>query len=165
MTFNDLKKNMDQNKIHTSVQAGKNIILIFFILLVGCSKKSESPGFMDDIKFRQYYVQGQLLYEKNCSNCHQKDGSGLGRLYPPLHPSDYMDANFNKVICMMKYGIKGELVINGKIYNKEMPGVLPLTDLEVTEIATYIYNSWGHQRDSIDISTVREILNQCQQEK
>ncbi len=156
---------MKRNKISFIAFPGKHIILFLFVLLGGCAKKSESPGFMADIKFRQYYVQGQLLYDKNCSNCHQKDGSGLGLLYPPLHSSDFMDANFEKVICLMKYGINGEIVVNGKSYNKEMPGVLPLTDLEVTEIATYIYNSWGHQRDSIDITAVSRILNQCNQQE
>ena len=29
-------------------------------------------------KFEQYYVQGEQLYLKNCSNCHQKTGTGLG---------------------------------------------------------------------------------------
>ncbi|MBL7858031.1 MAG: cytochrome c [Cyclobacteriaceae bacterium] len=142
----------------------KLIALLLFILFSNCSRNSEATRFTSEIKFRQYYVQGQLLYEQHCSNCHQKDGSGLGLLYPPLNHSDYMDQNFEKVICMMKYGIKGELVINGKSYNKEMPGVLSLSDLEVTEIATYIYNTWSHQKDSIDISGITRILNQCSQQ-
>src|SRR5215831_13174759 len=65
-------------------------------LLASCSTK--------DAKFQQYYVQGQMLYEKNCSNCHQKNGKGLGLLFPPLASSDYLKKNFNASLCLMKYG-------------------------------------------------------------
>jgi cytochrome c551 len=114
-----------------------------------------------DTKFQQYYVQGEQLYLKNCSNCHQKKGGGLGRLYPPLNKSDYMDQHFEEVICIMRNGVGGELHVNGKKYNKEMKGIPSLTELEIAEIATYIYNSWEHQRGMIEISTVESALKKC----
>ncbi|MCA6378284.1 MAG: cytochrome c [Cytophagales bacterium] len=114
-------------------------------------------------KFQQYFVQGEQLYLKSCSNCHQKKGDGLGRLYPPLNNSDYMDQHLEDVICIMKNGVKGELLVNGKKYNKEMKGIPSLTELEIAEIATYIYNSWGRQRGLIDIQTVAKALEKCPQ--
>ncbi|HEY9045158.1 MAG TPA: cytochrome c [Ohtaekwangia sp.] len=114
------------------------------------------------VKEQQYYVHGEQLYLKNCSNCHQAKGTGLGLLYPPLAKSDFVDNNFESVICLMRNGIKGELVVNGKNFNKEMPGIPSLTDLEIAEIATYLYNNWGHQRDSIDVKEVSAILHRCQ---
>ena len=35
-------------------------------------------------------ASGYQLYEKNCSNCHQTDGSGLAQLYPPLINADFI---------------------------------------------------------------------------
>jgi hypothetical protein len=61
----------------------------------------------------------------------------------------------------MKNGIKGELVVNTIIYNKPMPGVIGLTDLEVAEIATYIHNSWGNTHELIDVSATSRILSSC----
>jgi len=114
-------------------------------------------------KFRQYYVQGEKLYLKFCSNCHQENGSGLGRVYPPLNKSDYMQKHFNDVICIIRNGKEGELFVNGLQFNQAMPALPQLTDLEVAEIATYIYNTWEHQRGIIDVKTVTPILQNCNQ--
>jgi cytochrome c551 len=126
---------------------------ITFFIIISCS--SRGP------KFQQYYAQGQVLYEKNCSNCHQYNGKGLGLIYPPLAQSDYFDKNINASLCLMKYGTKGELIVNGKNFNKPMPGVPSLTELEIAEIATYINNSWGRQQGMVEINQVAAALNAC----
>ena len=113
-------------------------------------------------KFSQYYNRGEELYLTHCSNCHQVDGSGLGRLYPPLNKSDFMQNNLPAVLCLMRYGRSGELVVNGIEFNKAMPGIPELTDLEVAEIATYIYNAWDNKRHGIiDVRDVTATLNNC----
>jgi mono/diheme cytochrome c family protein len=108
-------------------------------------------------------VQGQTLYEKNCSNCHQKNGTGLGRVYPPLASSDYLSSNFEKSLCIMKYGTQGEIIVNGKNFNKAMPGIPSLTELEIAEIATYIGNSWGQEKGLVDVTKASEIMSKCAQ--
>lgn len=114
-----------------------------------------------DPKFKQYMVEGEQLYRSNCSNCHQPDGKGLRHVYPPLATSDYVDNHFNQVICGMKYGMQGEIVVNGVTYNQAMPGVRSLTELELAEIATYMYNSWGRQRGLIEAKEVGRLLDSC----
>jgi len=42
-----------------------------------------------------------------------------------------------------------------------MPGIPVLTDLEVAEIATYIYNSWEHQRGLVDVAEASRVLRVC----
>ncbi len=112
-------------------------------------------------KYDQYFAQGQTLYAKNCSNCHQKNGKGLGLVYPPLSPSDYLDQNFSASLCLMKYGKSGEIIVNKKNFNKPMPGVPSLTELEIAEIGTYIYNSWGSERGVVEIQEVKKALEEC----
>jgi hypothetical protein len=34
-----------------------------------------------------------------------------------------MDQHFEEVICIMRNGVWGELLVNGKKYNKEMKGI------------------------------------------
>ncbi len=130
--------------------------LILFSFAIGCSRSNSS----ESVKFQQYYVEGEQLYITHCSNCHQKSGKGLGLLYPPLDHSDYLERNFDLVICQMKYGQKGEMIVNGKSYNQPMPGVRSLTELEIAEIATYIYNTWEHKRD-LELPEVRKALEKC----
>src|SRR5688500_2734581 len=87
------------------------VIYALCFLLLSCSDRPKKHDSTSTTKFKQYYNQGELLYEKNCSNCHQKNGTGLGRLYPPLEKSDYMKNNFDAVICLMRNGIMGELKV------------------------------------------------------
>ena len=133
----------------------------FFFLLLSCSSKPESKPTTASTKFQQYIIQGETLYGKNCSNCHQKTGTGLGLLYPPLNKSDFMDNHFEEVICLMKNGKEGEVMVNGKSFNKNMKGISTLTDLEIAEIATYIYNTWEHQRGIVDVQEVSRIISRC----
>lgn len=130
------------------------LVLGCSLLLAGCGKTS-SP------KFRQYYVQGERLYLTHCSNCHQADGSGLGRVYPPLDTSDYIDKHFTEVICLIRYGKTGELTVNGEQFNQPMQGIPALTDLEIAEIATYIYNTWTHGRGIVEVKEATKILSEC----
>jgi cytochrome c551 len=136
----------------------KHIIFFCFLSFAFCFLL---PNCSQNPKFTQYYNQGETLYQKHCSNCHQKDGTGLGRVYPPLATSDYMEKNFSDVICLMRYGKKGELIVNGKNFNKVMPGIPILTDLEIAEIATYIYNTWSHQRGIVEVKEVNRIFKAC----
>ncbi len=132
-------------------------LITFFLFCNSCN----SPNSSGSVKFQQYYVQGELLYVKHCSNCHQKSGKGLGLVYPPLNPSDYLEKNFDAILCQMKYGKKGEMIVNGNSYNQPMPGLRSLTELEIAEIATYIYNTWGHHRDLVEPVEVRRVLEKC----
>lgn len=132
------------------------IVAAFAFALAGCGKGGP--------KYKQYYVHGERLYLKHCSNCHQKDGTGLGRLYPPLNKSDYMENYFKEVICLIRTGKSGELFVNGRQFNQPMPGIPTLSDLEVAEIATYIYNTWTHERGLIEVKEVSRIMKDCQTE-
>jgi cytochrome c551 len=145
-------------------QAFPFVCLLFCALCVvlSCDTKDRSTN-DNSPKFSQYFNQGELLYTNHCSNCHQKTGKGLGRLYPPVDSSDYMTKNFDDVICLMKNGKRGALVVNGIEFNQPMPGVATLTDLEVAQIATYIYNRWSHQTGIIEVKDVSAILSNCSQ--
>lgn len=151
----------DQSNTNAEYHPGVVLFLILYFILSACSTKQESTSHALSTKLEQYYVQGEQLYIKNCSNCHQLNGTGLGLLYPPLNNSDYLQNNFEEVICILKKGKEGEILVNGKSFNKAMPGIPSLTDLEVAEIATYVYNSWNNSKGLIEVSDVSRILSQC----
>lgn len=136
--------------------------LVFFIL--GCnnkqSDKEKTLASIKDTKVLQYAIEGKNLYELYCGNCHQKDGTGLGKLIPPLNPSDYMTEDIGRTARIIKYGLQGEITVNGQIYNQPMPGNPNLTNLEIARILTYIYNIWGNQEGVIDANSVGKFLEQ-----
>lgn len=94
-----------------------------------------------DNKFNNATVNlasGYQLYEKNCSNCHQEDGSGLAKLYPPLLNSDFIKNNPTAIDSIIKYGQKGPIMVNGVSYNMAMPSSRKLSDFEIKQIASYV---------------------------
>lgn len=145
-------------RLHKCVLVSVMVVLALWSCTGGQQKDRPATS----TKFDQYYVRGRELYVINCSNCHQQNGTGLGRVYPPLHQSDFMDNHFEAVICLMKNGKQGELVVNGKHFNQTMPAMPSLSDLEVAEIATYIYNTWTHEKGIVEVSEVSRLLSRCE---
>jgi mono/diheme cytochrome c family protein len=60
----------------------------------------------------------------------------------------------------MRYGKKGEIIVNGIMYNQPMPAPA-LTDLEIAELATYLYNSWGREKGIVDVRDVAQKMMNC----
>ena len=138
-------------------------LLIWVVFAVACTGKKDKRGYKATVKLEQYLMEGRNLYLANCSNCHQPEGQGLAKLYPPLHNSDFMRDNLEETICIIKNGLQGEIVVNGVSYNQVMPANPQLTNLEVAEITTYIYNHWGHERGLIGVLEVEKVLSNCPQ--
>lgn len=135
--------------------------LITLAVLSVCHPKESSPDYQSRIKMRQYIAQGKVLYRQYCSNCHQDDGSGLGELYPPLLDSDYLAADPGRTICIIKNGQTGEIVVNGRTYNQTMPPNPGLTNLEVAEIATYVFNRFADTTLLLPVKQVDSVLKLC----
>lgn len=142
----------------------KASIFLFFIALSGisCSPKpsnEDNPlAEISDAEVLQFAIPGKELYENYCANCHQADGRGLGKLIPPLRDADYFKASIHRSVWIMRNGKKGPLLVNGQEYNQPMPGNPNLKPLEIAQIATYLYNSWGMQEGVIDAPRVEKYL-------
>ncbi len=113
------------------------------------------------LKMKQYMFKGRELYLQRCSNCHQQDGSGLGKLIPPLAKSDYLLENLNASVCTIKYGRKGKIIVNGVEYDQPMPANTNLTNIQIAMITTYIRNSWGNKAGFFGVKEVQSILSSC----
>jgi cytochrome c551 len=138
----------------------KRLIYSFFlgILMTSCessSKTNANPlAEISNPKVLQLAIPGKILYETYCANCHQVNGEGLGKLIPPLSPSDFMSSDVGRTVYLIKNGISGEIVVNGQSYNEKMPAFDHLTDLEIAQITTYLFNIWGNQNGVI---TAKEV--------
>ena len=140
--------------------------LIAALFLAGCQSRYENEATQNlphakKVRYEQYMVQGEQLYRTHCSNCHQEDGTGLERLIPPLAQSDYLLADVDRTLCLIKNGLRGEIIVNGQSYQQPMPANEALRDIEIAQIATYIYNHWGHARGYIPTARVAQALAQC----
>ncbi len=119
-------------------------IILFFL---GCSSNK--------------YEQGEKLYETHCASCHQMNGEGLGKLYPPLNQSDYWKNNINSVPCIIRNGLKDTISVNGKTYNTAMAGIPQLTEYEIANIVNFIQSKWYQNQEEITIKTINSNLKNC----
>ncbi len=78
-----------------------------------------------------------------CAACHQPTGRGLPNLFPPLAGSDYLNADKNRAIKIVMSGRQGEVMVNGVKFNNNMPA-FPLSDQDIANVLTYVYNSFGN---------------------
>ncbi|PLB18348.1 MAG: Anaerobically induced outer membrane transmembrane protein [Flavobacteriaceae bacterium FS1-H7996/R] len=92
--------------------------------------------------------RGEEIYTDFCVSCHLPNGKGVERVYPPLANSDYLLKNREASIKGIKFGMNGEIVVNGKKYNNVMTP-LGLSDDEIADVMNYISNSWGNKNDNI----------------
>jgi mono/diheme cytochrome c family protein len=139
-----------------------SIILLFLFIVISCGQENEKKGSLASrIKFKQYYVQGKRLYIKYCSNCHQKDGTGLARLYPPIYQSDYFKSDPQGTICLIRNGLDRQSMVKGTSYNQPMPANPDLTHLEIAELVTYLHSTWGNRDKIIQPAEVSKRLQDC----
>lgn len=133
-----------------TLYCGIGLLSATLLLMSNCQSQEE-------IKRQKYITEGMLVYQNTCANCHQPDGKGLEALYPPLVNSDYL-AKKDSVIHLIRYGLQGPIQVNGKRYNRVMPPNPQLSDLEIAELMTFMYDRWGNDPALVDVAHVKEVL-------
>ena len=106
------------------------------------------------------YSQGERLYLAHCANCHMEDGVGLAKLIPPLANSDYLKENQELIPCIIRHGQNGEVLVNGVVYNQEMPGK-PYTEIQINNMINYINTAWGNSIPEVTITETKKRLANC----
>lgn len=105
-------------------------------------------------------LDGQELFTKNCSMCHQPDGNGIPAAFPPLAKSDFLMTIANgkdraKLVEIVTKGLNGKITVNGKEFNGVMTPISGLSDAELAAVLTHVTNSWGNKAASFGESEVK----------
>lgn len=140
------------------------IITAFVVSCCGSSKRENgnSLDYQTRIRIKQYVSAGRQLYNAHCSNCHQEEGEGLAALYPPVKNTGYVTEDVSRTICIIKFGMKGEILVNGKTFDQEMPANPGLSDLEIAEITTFLLNEFNDSTMLVTQPEVRSALKNCE---
>lgn len=99
---------------------------------------------------------GKNIYNQSCAACHQADGKGVAGAFPPVAGSDYLNKDKTRAIGVVKNGLAGEVVVNGQRYNSVMPA-LGLSDEDIANVLTFVYNSWGNSKKVVTPAEVRAV--------
>jgi len=92
--------------------------------------------------------QGKRLFATICAACHQPTGQGIPGRFPPLAGSDFLNTDKHRAIGVVINGLQGEVTVNGRKFNNSMPK-FPLTDDDIANALTYVYNSFGNSGQEV----------------
>ena len=94
-------------------------------------------------------ADGQRIYRGACIACHEVDGTGAPRIYPPL-PGN---ANLQSAdpLSTLRIILDGATTMTTpRAPNTgSMPSYPKLSDQEIADVATYIRNSWGNAAPAV----------------
>jgi mono/diheme cytochrome c family protein len=88
---------------------------------------------------------GEAVYARACTSCHEPNGSGAPRTYPPLPGNALLQsADPSSTLRVILDG--AQTVTTPRAPNTgSMPGYAKeLSDQQVAEVTNYIRNSWGN---------------------
>lgn len=83
----------------------------------------------------ELYKRGEVIYNTNCSACHQVTGLGLPGVFPALKDSKIATGDVAAHI---------DIVLNGKAGTAMAAWGAQLNDLEIASVITYERNAWGN---------------------
>ena len=129
-----------------------------YLLSIYCIGVFSFLGYMQQEKpLKQSILDGEEIYQDFCLQCHLDNGKGVENAFPPLAKSDYLQNNIEASIRGIKYGIRGEITVNGNTYNGVMVNQ-GLDEEEVADVMNYILNSWGNKAENqITVAQVLEV--------
>ncbi|WP_339661752.1 cytochrome c [Croceibacter atlanticus] len=134
------------------------LICVTVLSLLSCKNETQKTEtslipesektFSQESPLEQSIKRGEAVYIDFCKRCHMPNGKGVGTTYPPLAGSNWLEEKRKESIHSVKYGLNGEIQVNGKTYNNVMTP-LGLSDDEVADVMNYVMNSWGNTQDTM----------------
>ena len=118
------------------------------LLLVFTCNSSDKKTIQNTASVIQDFPEGKEIYNDFCMQCHMGNGEGIPNAFPPLAHSDFLKNKRLESIKGLKYGMSGEITVNGKKYNAAM-AAQGLSNLEIANVMNYITNSWGNKNTSL----------------
>lgn len=118
-------------------------------------KESAQKEVIENKTVAQQIADGKSVFTRTCFACHQSEGQGIDKIFPPLAKSDYLNKDVNRAIKTVINGLQGEITVNNVKYNSIMTSQ-NLSDQEIADVLTYVYNSWGNNKTVVTPQMVQK---------
>ena len=105
----------------------------------------------------EVHKRGAGIYGLTCVACHQPTGVGLEGAFPPLDGSDWATGDPSLPIRIVTGGLQGPVKVAGKDYNSVMPAHTDFDDQKVSDVLTYVRQSWSNDAAPVTPAQVKEI--------
>jgi len=103
--------------------------------------------------------KGQLVFERNCQQCHQATGLGVAGQFPPLAGSEWVLAEGpNRIIRNVLNGFTGPVTVKGVPFNNNMFAFRDLlSDQDIAAVLTFVRSEWGNSAPVVKPEQVKKI--------
>ena len=106
-------------------------------------------------------ADGARIYKGACVACHEADGSGSPRIYPPLPGNANLQATDPSSTLRIILDGAQTLTTPRAPNTGSMPAYArKLTDQEIADVATYIRNAWGNAAPAVTPAEVAKARRQ-----
>jgi len=132
-------------------------LCLFLLILTGCQPTGNKPATQSE-SISSNVDAGKAVYQRQCAACHQPNGMGVPKFYPPLAQNETLKGDPQKLIHILLNGMAGEIVVNDQIYNGIMAPYQNLSDQEIADVLNYVRQEMnGVKGQLIDASQVAKI--------
>ena len=101
--------------------------------------------------------RGKKVYTQYCISCHQVDGGGVPGLNPPLEKTSFVAGSKTRLIKIVLKGMNSHDDIDGESYSNTMPPLDYLKDQQVSDVLTFVRNSFGNNASVITPGDVKYV--------
>ena len=102
-------------------------------------------------------TRGKKVYDLYCITCHQADGGGVPGLNPPLEKTSYVSGSKTRLIRIVLKGLDTHEDIDGESYSNTMAPLNYLTDQQISDVLTFVRNSFGNKATAITPGDVKYV--------
>ncbi|HEY8962481.1 MAG TPA: c-type cytochrome, partial [Luteolibacter sp.] len=103
------------------------------------------------------HERGSQVFSHTCIACHGDDGKGVPGAFPPLDGSDWLTGDPSIPVRIVSHGLQGPIEVNGQKFNSVMPGLSDLSDQEISDVLTYVRQSWSNDAAPVSVDEVKKV--------
>jgi len=144
------------------IYSGKEVDSVYVAEKIGSSEpvaRAAQSAESGKLTKEEQVNAGRVLFLGTCSTCHQMEGQGIPKVFPPLAKSDYLMADKKRSIDVLLNGLSGKVMVNGQEFASVMPPMSHMADDELANILTFVRNSWGNSGDAVSAAEVTQVRN------
>jgi len=104
-------------------------------------------------------LPGEEVYKRTCLVCHQADGNGVPGMHPSLRNTEWVNGDKERLIRILLEGMRGEIEVNGQIFNHVMPAQPQLNATEIADVLTFVRKSFGNDAPEITAEEVQLVMD------
>jgi len=101
--------------------------------------------------------RGAAVYGRTCIACHQPTGKGLPPVFPSIAETPIVVGNPELPIKFITNGLMGPITVGGMTFNSMMPPVVGVTDQDISDVLTYVRQSFGNKGNPVSIEQVKAV--------